>query len=138
MHKKLIMVSILLVAAAVIFASCSSEKSNDAASAAAVTDNCGVTHYYEPVTDKNGTHITNENATVLPMENGFVHPSNCASAPSYTEKNSENISDDNTVCFESASSNPAANGTTAKSTASAATSAQPPATDSAGWITKWY
>lgn len=155
MSKKLIVISIILVSLSVVFASCSSNNNTNESSTVAVTDSNGITHYYEPVTDKdgnalttdneqavfveivtdkNGTYITNEHTTIMPFDNGSVNQNSSANS---TEKSNGDILDaDNTVNFE-ANSNPTTE-TTAQSTVSVTESDIPPATDSEGWITKWY
>ena len=165
MSKKLIVISIILVSLSVVFASCSSNNNTNESSTVAVTDSNGITHYYEPVTDKdgnalttdneqavfveivtdkNGTYITNEHTTVMPFDNGSVNQNSSANS---TEKNNGDILDaDNTVNFESSSSHTATTETVAQSTTSTTKqettstteSTNPPATDSDGWITKWY
>lgn len=98
MKKQLFIISVLVIIIS-IFVSCSVNSSSDEISTIAVTDNNGMTHYYEPITDdkgnvsttkenqgvfaeietqsngkavtnKNGTYVTNEHTTVLPIENG--------------------------------------------------------------------
>lgn len=165
MSKKLIVISIILVSLSVVFASCSSDKKGNESPTVAVTDSNGTTHYYELVTDedgnalttdneqavfveivtdKDGTYITNEHTTVMPFDNGSVNQNSSANS---TEKNNGDILDaDNTVNFESFSPKPdttetvaqSTTSTTKQETTSTTESTNPPATDSEGWVTKWY
>ena len=149
-------------------------------STTSITDCNGTTHYYEPVTDdkgnasttdknqgvfaeietqsngkavttKDGTYVTNEHTTVLPIKDETTKPSN--SAEPTTEKSSsdttKNIEDaDNVVDFEptetTEETKPDNTTTTTEKTTTTTTTETTtqketqPATDKDGWITKWY
>lgn len=160
------------------FANSSSEDiSNTDISTTSVTDSDGTTHYYEPVTDnkgsvsmtaenkgvfseietqsngkavtkKNGTYITNEHTTVLPIENITDSASSITKA---TTKNSLSDSTksnnaDNTVEIKTTEiakeTKPTATSITAENTTNknetTTQKSTQPATDKDGWITKWY
>lgn len=168
MKKQLFIISVLVIIVS-IFVSCSVNSSSDEISTTVVTDNNGTTHYYEPltenestsvyaeividdkgkaVTNKNGTYVTNEHTTVLPIIDETTKTSN--SAKPTTEKSSsnttKNIEDaDNIVDFEpdkpTEETKPTTSTTTEKPTTTTTTTTQKgtqPATDKDGWITKWY
>lgn len=173
MKKQLIIISVLVIIVS-IFISCSANSSSENTSTTAVTDSKGTTHYYEPVTDdkgnvssanrnqgvfaeietqsngkavtkKNGEYVTNEHATVLPID-GVIDDS--STTKTSTEKsssdNSKDIEDaDNVVEFGPNETTPEAKPTTEKQTTTTTTETttqkeNQPATDKDGWITKWY
>lgn len=144
-------------------------------STTAVTDSKGTTHYYEPITDdkgnvsttekeqgvfaeietqsngkavtkKDGTYVTNEHATVLPIESttNSTTTSTTQKSTSDTTKNTDDA--DNEIEFKpdetTLSSKPTVTTTTEKETTSTTVTTTkkeiPPATDKDGWVTKWY
>lgn len=170
MNKQLFIFSILIVIIS-IFVSCSTNSSSEVISTTAVTNSNGITHYYEPVTDdngnvstidgnqsifveietqsngkavtkKDGTYVTNEHTTALPIENTTDNPS--STIKPVTEKSSDTTNDnaDNNVDFEpdkpTEKTKPTTSTTTEKPTTTATQKATKPATDKDGWITKWY
>lgn len=100
------------------------------------------------VTKKDGTYVTNEHITVLPIKDETIKPSSSADptaeeSSSDTTKNIDNA--DNVVEFEptEATEETKPNTTTTKKTPNTTTETTPqketqPATDKDGWITKWY
>lgn len=171
MKKQLLIISIIVVIAG-IFVSCSANSSSQEVSTTAVTDSKGTTHYYEPVSDenstsvyaeivtddkgkavtnKNGTYVTKEYTTILPIKDETTKPSTSAEPTaeksSGTTKHKDDTQADNIVSFEPDKSadetKPTASSTSEKPTeaTAATTTAQKetrPATDKDGWITKWY
>lgn len=169
MKKQSLIISIIVVIIS-IFVSCSVNNDSEDVLTTAVADSIGTTHYYEPVTDekgnvsttkenqgifaeietnsdgkavtkKNGTYVTNEHTTVLPIDS--VTDDSSTTNPS-TEKSSTNTTKhdalaDNTVDFEHAEEiNPTASTTTEKPTTTTTQNKTQPATDKDGWVTKWY
>lgn len=167
MKKQLFIFSILIVIIS-IFVSCSTNSSSEDILTTAVTNSNGITHYYEPVTDdngnvstidgnqsifveietqsngkavtkKDGTYVTNEHTTALPIENTTDNQS--STIKPVTEKSSDTTNDnaDNNVDFEpdkpTEKTKPT---TTEKPTTTATQKTTKPATDKDGWITKWY
>lgn len=183
MKKQLFIISIVVIIVS-IFVSCSAKSGSEDISTTAVTDSKGTTHYYEPVTDdkgslsttgknqgvfaeietdasnkavteKNGTYVTNEHTTVLPIESEKKNTSSTkkqttAKAVSDIAKDGEAA--DNNIEFEpdktTAEAKPDTTSTTTsttteKETTKATTESTTkketqPATDKDGWITKWY
>lgn len=172
MKKQLLIISVLVIIVS-IFVSCSANSSSEDISTTAVTDSNGTTHYYVPVTDdkgnvsataenqgvfaeietkpngktvtnKNGTYVTKEHTTVLPIKDKTTQQSH--SAEPITEKLSsdttKSIEDaDNVVEFETTETKPDDRTTTKETTTTTETTTQKetqPATDKDGWITKWY
>lgn len=181
MKKQLLIISIIVVIVS-IFVSCSAHSSSEDISTTAVTDSKGTTHYYEPVTDdkgnisttaknqgvfaeietqsngkavtkKDGTYVTNEHTTVLPIKDETTKPS--SSAKPTAEKSSlsttihtDNTTDaDNVVEFQptktTEETKPDNTTTTTEKTTTTTTETTTqkeiqPATDKDGWITKWY
>lgn len=178
MKKKLIFISVIVIIVSFLV-SCSVNSSIDEVSTTAVTDSNGTTHYYEPVTDnkgnlsttaknqgvfseietnpngktvtnKNGTYVTKEHTTVLPIKDKTTQQSH--SAEPITEKSSsdttKSIKDvDNVVEFEptetTEETKPDYTTTTIEkmtttTTEPATQKETQPATDEDGWITKWY
>lgn len=170
MKKQLFIFSILIVIIS-IFVSCSTNSSSEVISTTAVTNSNGTTHYYEPVTDdngnvstidgnqsifveietqsngkavtkKDGTYVTNEHTTALPIENTTDNPS--STIKPVTEKSSDTTNDnaDNNVDFEpnkpTGEAKPSTSTTTEKPKTTATQKTNQPATDKDGWITKWY
>ena len=170
MKKQLFIFSILIVIIS-IFVSCSANSSSEDILTTAVTNSNGITHYYEPVTDNNGnvstidgnqsifveietqsngkavtkkdgTYVTNEHTTVLPIENTTDNPS--STIKPVTEKSSDTTNDnaDNNVDFEpdkpTGETKPSTSTTTEKPKTTATQKTTQPATDKYGWITKWY
>ena len=165
MKKQLLIISIIIVIGS-IFISCSANSNSEDISTTAVTDSQGTTHYYEPVTDdkntsvyaeivtddngkavtnKNGTYVTKEHTTVLPIKNETSQPGTSAEKSSGITNNN---SADNNVEFEpdkpTDETKPTASTTTEKPTTTTTTTKTTtqketqPATDKDGWITKWY
>ena len=183
MKKQLLIISVLVIIVS-IFVSCSANSSDESISTTAVTDSKGTTHYYEPVTDdkgnvsttvqnkgvfaeietqsdgkavtdKNGTYVTNEHTTVLPIE---VATNNTSSTTASTTKKStsditKDIDDaDNEVNFEpdeTTDPTPTITTTIEKETTNTISTTKTitktttqketqPATDKDGWVTKWY
>ncbi len=174
MKKQLIIISIIVVIVS-IFVSCSVNSSNEDISTTAVTDSNGTTHYYEPVTDdkgnmsttaknqgvfieietqsngkavtkKDGTYVTNEHTTVLPIENTTDNSSSTTKSTTEKPSGTTNNNADNNIDFEpekpTEDTTPTSSTTTEKQTTTKAeTTTQKstePATDKDGWITKWY
>ena len=140
-------------------------------STTAVTNSNGTTHYYEPVTDdngnvstidgnqsifveietqsngkavtkKDGTYVTDEHTTALPIENTTDNPS--STIKPVTEKSSDTTNDnaDNNVDFEpdkpTEETKPSTSTTTEKPTTIATQQRNQPTTYRNGWITNWY
>lgn len=177
MKKQLIIISVLVIIAGV-FVSCSANISDENISTTAVTDSRGTTHYFEPVTDdkgnvsttekkqgvfaeietqsdgkavtkKNGTYVTNEYTTLLPI--GSVTDKSSTTTQKSTSDTTKDIDNaDNEVEFEpdeTTEQKPTTTATTEKETTTTTTTAATqattqketqPATDKEGWITKWY
>lgn len=131
----------------------------------AVTEDKNQAVFAEIVTDKSGAYIANGHTTVMPIENEVSQDrilNSTKKNPSYTEKSGDIAEADNTVNFELsvlspvteenttatakpdttktavASTEPDDTKTSAVSATSAIKSTNPPATDSNGWVTKWY
>lgn len=176
MKKQLLIISIIVVIVS-IFVSCSANSSSEDVSTTAVTDSNGATHYYGPVTDdkgnvsttdknqgvfaeletklngkavidKNGTYVTKEHTTVLPIKDEIIQPST-STEPTAEKQPSGTVNNnaDNDVDFESdkptEETKPTASTTTEKPTTTTTTETttqkeSQPATDKDGWITKWY
>lgn len=111
------------------------------------TQACGT-----PVTNKNGTYVTKEHTTVFPAtaKNDVRNTAeeNIGNTNTVTNSNSENqtAGADNEVPFEQTENNTSSTATTKNNTGVTTTTEQPAqtekttqsATDSDGWITKWY
>ena len=182
MKKQLFIISIVVIIVG-IFVSCSAKNGSEDISTTAVTDSKGTTHYYEPVTDgkgsisttgknqgvfaeietdasnkavteKNGTYVTIEHTTVLPLESEAKNTSSTKkqTTAKATSDTTEDIGEaDNNVEFKPDNTTQAKPDTTATtaSTAAEEETTKPttesttkketqPATDKDGWITKWY
>jgi type VI secretion system secreted protein VgrG len=157
MKKRLIIISIFVLLCAV-FVSCSAKNSGEIMSTTALTDSEGVTHYYAIVTDEastayveietalNGEAVTNKDGSFVTNSNTTVISSTNESTATATQNDA-----DNTVEFENTTDETAQNTTTTttqdSTTTQNSTTTQDsttmqkdlePATDSSGWITKWY
>lgn len=160
--KTLLLISFIIVIVS-IFVSCSVHKNTEDTSTTAVTDNDGTTRYYEVVTDdsettvlyeivtdSNGKSITKKGGTYVTVKNpSETHTADnrkntSDSTNAKPTSSSENNADDNDVPFESSTENKTTNvsNTTQKEPESAPSSETATtieaATDSDGWITKWY
>lgn len=173
MKKQLFIISVLVIIVG-IFVSCSVNSSSDEISTTAITDNNGTTHYYEPITDdkgnvstttknqgvfaeietqsngktvtnKNGTYVTNEHTTVLPIETGSDNTSSTTKPGKITASDTTKDIDkaDNDIPFETSSEKePQHTKTTDTGKNNESTSndntATKVVTDKDGWIDKWY
>ena len=173
MKKQLFIISVLVIIVG-IFVSCSVNSSSDEISTTAITDNNGTTHYYEPITDdkgnvstttknqgvfaeietqsngktvtnKNGTYVTNEHTTVLPIETGSDNTSSTTKPGKITASDTTKDIDkaDNDIPFETSSEKePQHTKTTDTGKNNESTSndntATKVVTDKDGWNDKWY
>ena len=176
MKKQLFIISVLVIIVS-IFVSCSVNSSSDEISTTAVTDNNGTTHYYEPITDdkgnvsttaknqgvfaeietqsngktvtnKNGTYVTNEHTTVLPIETGSDNTSSTTKPGKITASDTTKDTDkaDNDIPFETSSEKEPQHTKTTdtdetdknKESTSNDNTATKVVTDKDGWIDKWY
>ncbi len=169
MKKQLLIISISVIIVGV-FVSCSASSSSKEISTTAVTDSNCTTHYYEPVadnkgvyaeietesngkavTEKDGTYVTNEHTTVLPINdeneksssNKKLTTEQSKKEKPATEKSTlsaTNNAADNVVDFEPDKQTEKTKPTVSTTTEKQATTVKEtqPATDKDGWITKWY
>lgn len=172
MKKQSLIISIIVVIVS-IFVSCSVNSGGENISTTAVTDTNGTTHYYQPVTDdndnvltmadkqgvyaeietnsdgkavtkKNGTYVTKEHTTVLPIKDTITESSSTAESTaeklSGATRHNDDTQADNNVKFEP--DKPTVLTTAEKPTTNTTeTTTQKeirPAIDKDGWITKWY
>ena len=164
MKKQLLIISIIVVIVG-IFVSCSVNKEGNIQlpSTTAVTDEQGITHYYQPVTEnkstsvfaeivtddkgkavtkKNGEYVTKEHTTILTTAKEAAS----SITGSATERTQENPAD-NEIEFETSTNK---NTTTAKETTTTTTKPTEKETTTTaapttkvvtvkdGWIDKWY
>lgn len=177
MKKRLAIVFLIIVIVS-LFVACSENSGSEVISTTAVTDSTDITHYYEPVTDdkgnisttaenkglfaeiqtqsngkavtkKDGTYVTNEHTTILPIEgvtdNSGTTKLDSEKSSSDTIKNIEDA--DNVVEFKPTETAEGTKSTTSTTTEKKITTSitetttqkeTQPATDKDGWITKWY
>lgn len=175
MKKRLAIVSLIIVIVS-LFVACSENSGSEVVSTTAVTDSNGTTHYYEPVTDdkgnvstaaknqgvfdeietqsnskavtkKDGTYVTNEHTTILPIDSVIDNSSIITKSTTEKSSSTTNSNADNNIDFEPNKPTGETNQTTSITTKKEITTSITetttqkeiqPATDKNGWITKWY
>lgn len=165
--KKILLCILLTVLIVCLAAACSAGNENGEISTTAVTDAAGQTRYYEPVTDENGETVTDENGdavfaeietdadgTAVTNRSGeyvtadkttVFQPQNTADNYSgNTENSGAGSGADNEIPFKpsgedtTATTAERATTTTAPQTTDPGVTTTQSATDSEGWINKWY
>lgn len=165
--KKILPFILLTVLIVCLAAACSAGNESSELSTTAVTDAAGQTRYYEPVTDENGETVTDENGgavfaeieintdgTAVTNRSGeyvtadkttVFQPQNTAdNSAGNTENSGADSGADNEIPFEpggedtTATTAERATTTTAPQTTDPDVTTTQSATDSEGWINKWY
>lgn len=157
--KKILPFILLTALIVCLAAACSAGNESSELSTTAVTDAAGQTRYYEPVTDENGETVTDENGGAV-----FAEIETDTDGTAVTNRSGEYVTADKTTVFQpqntadSGAGSGADNeipfepggGDTTATTAERATTTTAPqttdpgvtttqsATDSEGWINKWY
>ena len=165
--KKILPCILLTVLIVCLAAACSAGNESSELSTTAVTDAAGQTRYYEPVTDENGETVTDENGSAVFAEietdtggtavtnrsgeyvtadkTTVFQPQNTAdNSAGNTEISGAGSGADNEIPFEpggedtTATTAERATTTTAPQTTDPDVTTTQSATDSEGWINKWY
>lgn len=165
--KKILPFILLTALIVCLAAACSAGNESRELSTTAVTDAAGQTRYYEPVTNENGETVTDENGgavfaeietdtdgTAVTNRSGeyvtadkttVFQPQNTAdSSAGNTENSGAGSGADNEIPFEpggedtTATTAERATTTTAPQTTDPGVTTTQSATDSEGWINKWY
>lgn len=115
MKKQILIISVLAIIVS-IFVSCSGNSRSEEISTTAVTDEQGTTHYYEPVTDKNG-----EVSTTGKNQGIFAEIETESNGKPVTKKNGAYVTNEHTTVLLIESTTNFSNSTTKPATQKSST-----------------